>query len=502
MIKRRALGISIVLFWLIMMGLLVQRHTFLTNSTGELIQLERFSKSVHDRQWMAIYLNGNKIGYSMTSIGKTTVEATNEVSYTFLQRAYLNIRIGDTHQKVNLLSTAKTNNDFTLRSFEANLSSGVHQMQITGEVKKKELHLSTISSGREEKTVYPIESGVQLPITLEPYLASHGLETGRTYTMDVFDPLTASSSPVRVVVEGEHRIFIEGKWYAARKIKVLYRDMESTVWIDYDGRTLKEISPLGMTMVWVPEERAKAGLLEGRDNVDVLSFFSIKTATPIASPREVSKLQIIINNIDITGLTLSGSNQKIIQTEPLTLEINRPRLAAIHSKGLPIVSTAVDSQWLAHTTFIQSHAVEIVDQARQIVGSERDALAAARKINEWVNHNITKRFTLSIPSAQDVLQTREGDCNEHTTLFAALARSIGIPTKICIGIAYANDGFYYHAWPEVYIGQWLPLDPTFGQAEIDATHIKLLEGDLDQQFELTRLIGKIQVEIQSIEYKD
>jgi hypothetical protein len=44
------------------------------------------------------------------------------------------------------------------------------------------------------------------------------------------------------------------------------------------------------------------------------------------------------------------------------------------------------------------------------------------------------------------------------------------------------------------------MDPTFGQPVADATHIKLLEGELDQQAKLMRAIGKIRLSVKSISY--
>jgi len=95
----------------------------------------------------------------------------------------------------------------------------------------------------------------------------------------------------------------------------------------------------------------------------------------------------------------------------------------------------------------------------------------------------------------DVLEVRKGDCNEHTSLYTALARSIGLPTKVCIGIVYKEGRFYYHAWPAVFLGSWLPIDPTFGQEIADAAHIKLLEGGFERQADLMRVVGKISVTV-------
>ena len=37
----------------------------------------------------------------------------------------------------------------------------------------------------------------------------------------------------------------------------------------------------------------------------------------------------------------------------------------------------------------------------------------------------------------------------------------------------------------------MPVDPTFGQVPADATHIKLVEGDLDRQVEIMGVMGRL-----------
>jgi len=97
--------------------------------------------------------------------------------------------------------------------------------------------------------------------------------------------------------------------------------------------------------------------------------------------------------------------------------------------------------------------------------------------------------------ATSVLKSRKGDCNEHTVLFVALARACGIPAEMCAGLVYMNDGFYYHAWPKVFIGKWVHLDPALGQDIADATHFELVSGGLSSQAKIVLAIGNINIEI-------
>jgi transglutaminase-like putative cysteine protease len=154
---------------------------------------------------------------------------------------------------------------------------------------------------------------------------------------------------------------------------------------------------------------------------------------------------------------------------------------------------------LRPTALIQSDDKRIRDQAEKILSGDKDAREAAKKLNEWVYGAIQKKPVVSIPSALEVLSQRVGDCNEHTTLYTALARSAGIPTRMAAGIVYMRDGFYYHAWPEVWLGQWIAVDPTFNQFPADATHIRFVTGNLDRQSDILKLVGKLKVEV--LEYK-
>ena len=157
------------------------------------------------------------------------------------------------------------------------------------------------------------------------------------------------------------------------------------------------------------------------------------------------------------------------------------------------------NEYLKETTFVQSKDPAIVALSKKIIGEQRDLLEMTRLIYEWVFKNIKKVPMITMPVATEVLSMRQGDCNEHAVLFTALSRSAGIPTRIASGLTYRNGSFYYHAWPEVYFNEWVAVDPTLGQFPADASHIRLLTGDIDKQVQLISIIGKLKLE--GIEYR-
>jgi hypothetical protein len=75
-----------------------------------------------------------------------------------------------------------------------------------------------------------------------------------------------------------------------------------------------------------------------------------------------------------------------------------------------------------------------------------------------------------------LLHTRKGFCEQFAASFAAMARSVGVPTRVAVGYqpgALESDGLYHvtnrnaHAWPEVWIqgAGWIPFEPTPGFQE-------------------------------------
>ncbi|HLC50304.1 MAG TPA: transglutaminase-like domain-containing protein, partial [Candidatus Nanoarchaeia archaeon] len=98
-----------------------------------------------------------------------------------------------------------------------------------------------------------------------------------------------------------------------------------------------------------------------------------------------------------------------------------------------------------------------------------------------------------------VLDNRQGVCDELTSLFIAMARSVGIPARFISGISYTNsdlfaDSWGAHGWAEVYFPGygWIPFDVTYGEfGWTDPTHLKFKESaDSDDPSTYYQWLGK------------
>jgi len=158
------------------------------------------------------------------------------------------------------------------------------------------------------------------------------------------------------------------------------------------------------------------------------------------------------------------------------------------------------SEYLLPTLSIQSDHKEIVSQAKKVVSESAPPLDKVIKLVRWTAENVENKMERSFTSL-DVLRRREGECQSHASLYAALARAQKIPTRMATGLVYTNQGgFLYHAWAESYVNGWLAVDPTLKQIPVDATHIKIAAGTGgDEADSLLKMVGKLKIEV--LEYK-
>ncbi len=153
-------------------------------------------------------------------------------------------------------------------------------------------------------------------------------------------------------------------------------------------------------------------------------------------------------------------------------------------------------QYLKSSRFIRSDHPDIIKKAREIVGSEKNPVKAAKLINQWVSDHLKKVPTPSVPDAYTVLMTKQGDCNEHAILAVALARAIGIPAQVAVGLIYTDEGFFYHAWVVYWAGKtWFTGDPLINRIPVPLGYVTLLYGDVDKHTDVVSFLGQLKFKI-------
>jgi len=271
-------------------------------------------------------------------------------------------------------------------------------------------------------------------------------------------------------------------------------------WLDKDGSVLRQEGFMGMTLVRSSADAAPRGI-KGGSGSDLYEQVAVRVKKRLPKPYRLTYLRLKMPDLDKTDFDTAGLDDGRQKFREGIIEIEKEKMPAKESPVLPYVDLSEEMKlFLEPEIGIESDGKAITEKALEITGDTRDAVTTAKKLLEWVYTNIEKMPVITVPSAEEVLKTRVGDCNEHAVLLTALLRASGIPARVCVGLVYARGMFLYHAWCEIYLGEWISADPTLNQIPADVSHIKLVKGGLESQVEIIRLVGKIKLEV--LEYRD
>jgi hypothetical protein len=359
---------------------------------------------------------------------------------------------------------------------------------VRGTIEDQTLNLHLGAPGESDDQRIALSEPIYLPSSARAHLSTGSLASGRTMTMRVFDPSAMEHHPLQMEVIGRESLTVGGVATEAWKVRETFRGMQTSVWLDDTGHTLREEGPMDMV---VEREDAARAISAGWDTnaFDLMGAIAIKVPRPLPDPRHLAHLSARVGGVG--DLPIPSDRRQSFRDGVLRVE-REPAPAASYT--LP----AQDARWrddLAATAFLQIDHPRIQAAAHTALAGETDAARAAERLRGWVYLELEKRPVASIPNALQVLDMGAGDCNEHAVLFAALARAVGLPARVVAGIVYAEGVFLYHAWDEVWLGDgWMSVDPAFDQMPVDATHVKLIEGGPETHAALVAVIGKLSVE--------
>ncbi len=479
--------IAVVFAVSIYLILRVPEHTETTTFRKEFVPT-----SGNSEQWLGIFLQGQRVGYSFTKISKTDTGMTVE------NRSMMTLLMMNERRTLTTHLFAHTDEDFTLKQFTMEIKTPGHPTKIEGKLEGTKLILTSYSQGTPHTQTITLREKPYFPDAIEEVIRAKNLKPGDELSIPYFDPTTQSSSRAKIKVFPREIVNVRGQKMSGMRIELDYLGINSILWLDDNYQLIKESSP-AMAMEMIPLSREEAlAEIDPTEAFDLLSFFAVKIDEPIPDPRRLSYLKLKLEDITITGLDLADDYQHLIQKDPIIVESYLPRLSDLPDLSVPI---SQHKEFLEPSVYIQCEDPEIVTKANELVGSETEAKKIVAKLVDGVYNLLEKNPTASLPSAIDVLRTKEGDCNEHSILFAALARAKGIPTKIHVGlINLRGSAYYYHAWCAVWLGKWIPVDPTLNQYPADVGHLKLKEGEIAEQAQVLKVVGKLH--IKALEYRE
>ena len=469
--------------------------------------------------YFALNLGGEQIGFASSSID-TLLD-----SIVVRDQMVLEIPALGTIQRVDARTEANLSRSLQLLGFQALMRGDGIRFGASGDLSSDTLLSVDIETAENRDTIdIPLDEPIILPVLLPVHLV-FGSEpaVGNEYQIKMFDPLLLQNKTIDVTVltestllvpdsaafDSSSSLWVPARWDTLQAWRIAQHESGITVesWIDELGQMIETTSPVGFTIRRTAFEVASLNFQRREVNADLIANTlgaNIVRQTVVAAgiPLEtgmLEELRVSVAGFDLTALELSGGRQTL-DGDTLHVQRETEEMLGFDPERFTAETSQQLAEFLRAEPLIQSRDARILAQARQITeghtrGRRRNYTRAAQLLNQWIFENIEKSITVSVPSAIGVLEARTGDCNDHTVLYVAMARAVGIPARSVTGLVYTNGKFYYHAWPEVYLNGWVAVDPTFGQFPADAAHIRFAVGGLARQIEMARLIGSLQLEI-------
>lgn len=529
--RQRAIAAVVILTaWLAGIGMLVRREFFRENAA---ILAEAALRLGPSTSFYLVEQDGRQIGYASTTIDTSSTQF--EVTDFFTA----DLPVAGQQFRASARSVITLSRALALQTFDVSIESAIAPMSVTGRADGDSAVLFVMNVPGQPADTQRL--AVRGPILLPTMIPAAAIlvrdpQVGKTVTIASFDPATMAAKDLTLRFAAESLFsLVDSARYdssAQRFVPALIDTVRAwnlvptdgqgfSGWVDAQGRVVQSTQPGGITLKRSAYEiafenwrrasgasgasaRALAGAQtgaaagddpRGRTVGDLLEGTAI-AAGALPGRDGPSALRVRLTGTSLEGFDLQGGRQRREGNELTVTRESREALTADWSLAsrTPGFRQRFAAE-LASEPLLQVNDGAIVALAVRIAGNERDPRVVAERINRWVHDSLAKEITISVPSATQVLRTRRGDCNEHTQLFTALARAAGIPTRIATGLAYVNGKFYYHAWPEIRLRDWVAVDPTFGQFPADAAHLRFVRGGLTRQGELLRLVGTLRIEV-------
>ncbi|HEU5083946.1 MAG TPA: transglutaminaseTgpA domain-containing protein [Acidimicrobiales bacterium] len=124
---------------------------------------------------------------------------------------------------------------------------------------------------------------------------------------------------------------------------------------------------------------------------------------------------------------------------------------------------------------------EVQSLATSVTAGSTSTYDAALRLQQFFRDNFTYELDVALEHSIGDMETflfqvRAGYCEQFAGTYAAMARSIGIPSRVAVGFTpgvpdaedptlYHVRGEHAHAWPELYLGEygWVAFEPTPGR---------------------------------------
>lgn len=463
-------------------------------------------------QWQVLYLAGQRVGYGRSSVtqeqraGRTIV----------LSRVEEHISIRRFGQQLKIDSSTRTE-----ESLDGQLLSFIYEMnnlpaqptKSVGKLNGAKLEIETTVGGRAKSHSIELDPAVKSPTYQDRLFKESPLKPGESRAFKAFIPEFSKVADIKVIADDLRPVkLFDGSERKLLKLKVeqsLVPGVAMRVYVDDKGESLRsEADLLGMVTYTVPKEVALQAIVGAELDVAVSTL--VRVDNPPVNLHKAQRAIYLITtpDADASQVLKSSETQTVKRVSEHVVELT------VVAQALPKnveAGTKKQPQYLGETSYLQSKDARVQEHANKAAMGSIDPGTIATRMEKYVQTELKKKnFSTALASAAEVAKSMEGDCTEHACLLAAMLRAKQIPSRVAVGLVYAEKlgAFGGHMWTEAFIaGKWIPLDGTLGLGGSGPGHIKLADSDLSDDgpapvtafLPLLNVLGSLKIEVVKVE---
>jgi len=379
------IGVAFVGFWLVMIGLLVKRVHFQGVVSDPAFERAVFTIDSPQREWKEIYLNKHKVGYATDTIKPF------EGGYFIQEEIFLKLNLMGLDSGVYTLTQSRVDDQFLLKSFSFNMTSGVVTFRLSGKLEDGYLLVETGRGRDRRKQKIKVSTQPMIGSGLAHYFKSRKIHVGETHRLPIFDPSTMAHREVIITVAAKEPLEVYGIKYNAFRLEGQMWGQSVTFWLDENGSTLKEEGFMGLTTIRSSAARAPRDL-EGTGAEDLYEMTAIKVNKTLPKPSRLSYLRLEANGMDSARIKPEVWEGKRQRFQDGILEIKREKVPSKGAYVLPYEANGDEMKRFLDPDFnIESDDREIIEQARRISGTDKNPVSVSKKLMHWVYKNLEKR---------------------------------------------------------------------------------------------------------------
>lgn len=478
------------------------------------------AEGVFDEGWFIIQMQGQHCGHMHSLMRRIGDEIKTETSILIeLSRAETEIRMSINQEYRETLSGSAL-------AFKQVQTLGAMPSTISGTIENGKLTYVEEQAGARHEKQYNWDPETKLAWGQMLDQRKRGMAPGTTYMLKSYEASIRPDGPVetKITVVGKEEVDVLGTKQTLNHVTATLRlgdnagpmaaalptELTSDSWVNDDAEPVVTTINLGIIKASVFKSTREKAMATGAPVEMFLQTF-VKAKGLVA--KEARRVKYRLRVPADAKMKLPNFPNTDMQTfkrvsdYEATLEVARTdwdKLKTSKDNGAP------QADFLKPSLVLDINNRLIKRLARRAVGEEKDTVAQADALRNFVTKYITeKSLGVGFATATEVAKNRRGDCTEHGVLLAALARAVGIPARGASGLIDIPAGFKvqglqfgYHMWTQVYInGKWVDLDAAMRQTDCAPTHIAVSllplndEGLIDSVRALLPLIGRLEIEV-------